>query len=64
MTIVISLLLVAAGAVLVWAVNASLSGVELDVVGWILMLVGAFGVLASMLLRVPERRRDVDMLER
>jgi Domain of unknown function (DUF6458) len=59
MAIAVSLLLVAAGAVLVWGVSASISGVELDVVGWILILVGSFGVLASFLLRVPERRRDV-----
>jgi hypothetical protein len=64
MAIAISLLLVAAGAILVWAVNASVSGVELDVVGWILIVVGSFGVLASLLLRIPTRRRDVDVLER
>jgi hypothetical protein len=60
----VSILLVAAGAILVWAVNTSVSGVNLDVVGWILILVGAFGFLASLLLRIPGRRRDVDVIER
>ena len=64
MAIAISLLLVAAGAILIWGVEASLSGVELDVVGWILLLLGGFGVLASMLLGLPERRPDVDLVDR
>jgi hypothetical protein len=64
MGIAVSILLVAAGAILVWAVNTSVSGVDLDVVGWILILVGSFGFLASLLLRVPGRRRDVDVIER
>ena len=45
MGIGISLLLIAAGAVLVWAVDVSVSGVELVTVGWILLIVGAIGAL-------------------
>ena len=64
MPIAISLLFLAAGAILIWAVDVSLSGVELDVVGWILLLLGGFGVLASVLLGIPERRGDVDLVDR
>ena len=45
----VSLLLVAAGAVLVWAVNVAVSGVELHTVGWILLIVGAMGALFSLI---------------
>jgi hypothetical protein len=64
MAIAISLLIAGAGAILIWGVDVSLSGVELDVVGWILLLLGGFGVLTSMLLGIPERRRDVDLVDR
>jgi hypothetical protein len=60
----ISLLLVAAGAILVWAVDVTVSGVELVTVGWILLAVGAAGVLLSLIFwsswgGPPERRRVV-----
>jgi hypothetical protein len=45
----ISLLLIAAGAVLVWAVNVTVSGVELQTIGWILLAVGAIGALLSLI---------------
>jgi hypothetical protein len=45
----VSLLLVAAGAILIWAVNASVSGIELHTVGWILLIVGAAGALLSLI---------------
>lgn len=45
----VSLLLVAAGAILVWAVNATVSGVELTTIGWILLIVGAVGALFSLM---------------
>ena len=49
MGIGVSLLLVAAGAILVWAVDYHVSGVALHTVGWILMIVGAIGVLLSLI---------------
>jgi hypothetical protein len=49
MGIGVSLLLVAAGAILVWAVNATVSGLELHTVGWILLAVGAAGALLSLI---------------
>jgi hypothetical protein len=49
MGIGISMLLIAAGAILVWAVNVTVSGVELVTVGWILLAVGALGALLSLI---------------
>ena len=44
----VSLLLIAAGAILVWAVDATVSGLELTTIGWILLIVGAVGALLSL----------------
>jgi hypothetical protein len=64
MRIGLSLLLLAAGAILTWAVNATVSGVNIHVVGVILMIVGALGLILSLILGSPfgggsVRRRDV-----
>jgi Domain of unknown function (DUF6458) len=64
----VSLLLIAAGAILVWAVDVTVSGLELVTVGWILLAVGAAGALLSLIFwsswgglggRVEGRRRVV-----
>jgi hypothetical protein len=44
----VSILLAAAGAILIWAVDASVSGVNLDAVGVILLVVGIVGALLSL----------------
>ncbi|HVF75400.1 MAG TPA: DUF6458 family protein [Acidimicrobiales bacterium] len=44
-----SVFLIAVGAILAFAVEASAEGIDLDTVGIILMIVGAIGLLASML---------------
>ena len=44
----VSLILVAVGAILTWAVTAEVSGVDIQVVGVILMVVGIAGFLLSM----------------
>ncbi len=44
----VSLILIAAGAILTWAVNVSVSGVDLTAIGVILMVVGAIGFLLSL----------------
>jgi hypothetical protein len=41
-------LLSAVGAVLVWGVNATTSGVNIHTVGWILLVVGIAGCLLSL----------------
>jgi hypothetical protein len=43
-----SLLLTAAGAVLIWAVDATVSGVNIHTVGVILFIVGIVGFLISL----------------
>ena len=51
MGVPVSLILIAVGAILAFAINQkSGSTVDVDVVGWILMLVGLFGLLLSLLL--------------
>ena len=49
MGIGVSLILIAVGAVLTWAVNAAVSGVDINAVGVILMIVGAVGLLLSLM---------------
>ena len=49
MGIGVSLILIAVGAILTWAVNASVSGLELDTIGVILMIVGVVGLLLSLM---------------
>ncbi len=46
----VSLILVAVGAILTWAVNAEVSGLDIQVIGVILMVVGIAGFLLSMVL--------------
>lgn len=60
-----SIFLLAVGAILAFAVTDAISGVDLTVVGYILMAAGAIGLLISMLVmnrgrdRVVTRERDV-----
>lgn len=43
-----SLILIAVGAVLRFAISADIEGVNLDTIGIILMIVGAIGVILSL----------------
>jgi hypothetical protein len=45
----VSLLLIAAGAILAFAVNATVSGVDVQAIGWILLIVGIVGAVLSMI---------------
>jgi hypothetical protein len=49
MGIGVSLILIAAGAILTWAVNATVSGVDINAIGVILMVVGAVGLVLSLM---------------
>lgn len=49
MGIGVSLILIAAGAILTWAVNATVSGIDINTVGVILMVVGAAGLIISLM---------------
>jgi hypothetical protein len=50
MGIGISVFLIALGAVLAFAVNLTVSGLELQTIGVILMVVGAIGLVASLVM--------------
>ena len=62
MGIGVGLLLIAVGAILAFAVEADVSGVDFQVVGWILVVVGFVGILLDLLLwhswRPGYRRAD------
>jgi hypothetical protein len=45
----VGVILIAVGAVLVWGVTGEASGVDIDAVGWILMIVGAIAALLSLI---------------
>ncbi len=49
MGIGVSLFLIAVGAILAWAVDAEVSGLDLDTVGVILLIVGIVGLVLSLL---------------
>ena len=64
MTIGTSLFLIAAGAILKYAVEDSVKGVDLPTVGVILMIVGVVGLLLSVLYMTmwSRGRRDADVV--
>ena len=55
-----SLFLIAVGAILYFAVNANVSGLEISTVGIILMVVGILGLLISLFLLSSARRGAAD----
>jgi hypothetical protein len=50
MGIPVSLLLIAAGAILTWGVTNEPSGLDLDAIGVVLMVVGIVGLILTLLL--------------
>jgi hypothetical protein len=55
-----SLFLIAVGAILYFAVDANISGLELSTIGIILMVVGVIGLLISLFLISSARRATTD----
>jgi hypothetical protein len=53
-----SLFLIAAGAILRWAVADAISGVNLATVGLILLIVGIVGLVLSLIMAQAWNRRD------
>jgi hypothetical protein len=43
-----SIFLLAVGAILAFAVNASISGIDINVIGWILMAAGLVGLIITL----------------
>jgi len=54
-----SLVLIAIGAILKFAVTTSVSGISLSTVGVVLMVVGVAGLVISLVLASTARRTDV-----
>jgi hypothetical protein len=52
-----SIFLIAAGAILRYAVTATVSGISLTTVGLILIIVGAIGLVLSLLYMITARPR-------
>lgn len=59
MGIGVSVFLIAVGAILAFAVDASLGGIDIDVVGWILMGAGLLGLIVTMMVWGNRRRAVV-----
>jgi len=56
MSLGVSLFLVAVGAILHFAVTATLAGIDIQTVGTILMIIGAIGFAISLWLLLQARR--------
>jgi len=54
-----SILLIAIGAILTFALNVRVGFLDLDVVGWVLMLAGVVGLVLTTLIWGPRRRAVV-----
>jgi Domain of unknown function (DUF6458) len=59
MGIGVSVFLLAVGAILAFAVHATLAGLDIRVVGWILMAAGAVGLILTVAFFAPRSRRTV-----
>ena len=60
MGIGVSVFLIAVGAILTFALDATVSGIDLDLVGVILMIAGALGVVLDLIIFAPRRRGVAD----
>jgi membrane protein implicated in regulation of membrane protease activity len=63
MGLVVSLMLIAAGAILVWAVTAEVSGLSIDAIGWILLVVGIIAFVLTLVLWSPWTTRQTRRTE-
>ena len=54
-----SILLIAIGAILKYAINADIEGIEIDTIGTILLIIGIIGLVISLIYMfvVSDRRR-------
>jgi hypothetical protein len=51
-----SIFLIAVGAILTFALEVEVGGLDLDVVGWILMAAGVLGLVLTTMVWGPRRR--------
>ncbi len=54
-----SLVVIAIGAILKFAITADVQGVDLGLIGVILMIIGAVGLVISLIMMASRRRTDV-----
>ena len=62
-----SIFLVAVGAILYWGISVDGEGFNLNTIGLILMIVGAIGVVLTMIMAASDRGdgdKDVTIIER
>jgi beta-lactamase regulating signal transducer with metallopeptidase domain len=64
MTIGTSIFLIAVGAILKYAVTATVAGVDIETVGVILMVAGVIGLVIGLFLMISARERRGDVVER
>jgi hypothetical protein len=64
MGIGVGILLIVVGAILTFAVDATVAGLDLDVVGWVLMLAGAAGLVFFLYFWNRRRAPAAVMIER
>jgi hypothetical protein len=57
-----SLVLIALGAILTFAVTVDADGFNINTIGWILMAVGGAGLVISLVLLGSADRRTVDVV--
>ena len=54
-----SIFLLALGAILAFALDFTIVGVDIRIIGWILMASGVIGLILTMVVLAPRRRRTV-----
>jgi hypothetical protein len=60
MGIGVGIFLIAIGAILAFAVDASVQGIDIEAVGVILMIAGAIGIVLDLIVFAPRRRSVVE----
>ena len=55
----VGIFLIAVGAVLAFAVHATVQGIDIQAVGVILMIAGALGIVVDLIVFAPRRRTIV-----
>jgi uncharacterized membrane protein len=53
-----SIFLLALGAILAFAVDFTVAGIDIAIIGWILMAAGVIGLILTMVVLAPRRRRS------
>lgn len=58
MGIGIGIVLLVAGAILAFAVNADVAGIDIHIIGWILMAGGLLALIIGLSIQLPRSRRS------